>query len=144
LQFGLFRLHKIFITIFLFFSFNSQASFLNGQELYDYCTSNEISEINFCTGFISGVLETYVDENENDYNDYVKKNQDEGFKKCDTTKITSLGQAKDVVTNFLKINPKKRNETGQYLAKLSIMDWLNCGTFGDVKIVFETSFGYKF
>lgn len=132
----------IFLLFVLLFHNVHAGSFYSGQEVYDKCKSESPYDAGFCVAFIAATWDAHMYETDAEFTSQIYEDPNTKYKKCNSFD-GSLGQVKDVLTNFLEINPKKRNLTASSLLRLGIDEWLDCGNFAFWK-QFYLDDGYNF
>ena len=115
---------------------------MNGQDLLNYCKSNDTSEQMLCVGYIGGIFDEYTSNIKIEADVKKYQNPDSTFKSCNSANRT-LGQIRDVLVNFIEINPKFRDWTAPGMLAMGIDEWLDCGLFRDMKQYYIDQ-GWKF
>jgi Ssp1 endopeptidase immunity protein Rap1a len=105
--------------------------FVDGNGLYAMCTSNKSVDRVQCISYVEAILDAGTAEaiftlevqqggKGSAYPSIA------GFRWCSSDKITA-GQAADVVTKFLRDNPKNRHNGAAYLVAHAMTDAFPCG-----------------
>ena len=116
---------------------------ITGNELLEICEGDETYEYLHCMGIIQGSVDGLLFSNSNMKSSKEIDNDD--FKICDSSKIEMIGQARDVVVEFLKKNPKQRHQHYILLVNIVISEWLSCGywsSYGLREMLEENGFNF--
>ena len=106
----LLRLTFIFSVLF---SSPAWADFLNGNTLYDLCTSEVYYEKGICGGYVMAI------------SDILTSSPLYGQEACIPTEATA-GQVRDVVEQWLSQNPQERHYSSTSLAVLALTEAFPC------------------
>ena len=95
------------------------ADFLDGNELLDRCSVSELDNLRYqktamCQGYVSGAL---------DMLDFIGDGGEE--KVCPSGRVT-VGQAVDVMINYLQAHPDRRHLPGSILVVLAMRQAFAC------------------
>ena len=133
---------------------NAASGFMLGSTLLSVCDKNTATyKSDLCVGYILGVLDTHLNNNELIF--YSKDNKDEieefkdndkytPFRECNVSKLQSSPVVIDYVYNFLSIqNSENLNSKAGFLLTLLFDYALDCGK-GYNHIVMENALGINF
>ena len=119
---------KILLIIFLLsISKFSWSYFYNTEDLYQKCISEEPMQIGLCAGYIMGVYDVVVNENEIEYRTKKEKNELYDFRLCDVDRIINNSQIIDVFVDWVEDNPKKRSWSAEGNIQSLLIVWMECG-----------------
>ena len=89
-------------------------AFLNGNDLYAYCTASDPSKRGICLGYVEGMADSIA----------VMQSISTATVFCIPTVLA--GQARDVVVKYLQENPAHRHEAGANLVMEALHDAWPC------------------
>ena len=90
------------------------SAFLNGNDLYAYCTASDNSKRGICLGYVEGMA------------DSIGLMQTGSAAAVFCIPRVLAGQARDVVVKYLQENPAHRHETGATLVMEALHDAWPC------------------
>lgn len=135
---------------------NAASGYMLGGSLLSVCDKNTATyKSDLCVGYILGVLDTHLNNNETtflskDNQDYIEEFKDKDndrylpFRECNVSKLQNSGVVVDYVYNFLSIqNSENLNSKAGFLLTLLFDYALDCGK-GYSNIFFETALGINF
>lgn len=149
---------KKLLTLILFLPYmnlNAASGFMLGSTLLSVCDKNTATyKSDLCVGYILGVLDTHLNNNELIF--YSKDNKDEieefkdndrytPFRECNVSKLQSSPVVIDYVYNFLSIqNSENLNTKAGFLLTLAFDYALDCGKEDFKQILMENALGINF
>lgn len=109
----------LFFIFFLGLSPTVAAENITGNDLLEFCTSQDPSDLRYCLGFIYGVKITYDLHNEYGNSSTMV------IKSCSPSSWNA-GQIKDIVVKYLRENPKDRSHHPTILVLAALTDAWPC------------------
>ena len=132
---------KILLILFLLLIPKlSWSYFYNAEDVYQKCISDTDVQFGICVGYIVGVYDVLVNKNIVDHRIKEKKGELYGFKLCDVSKVANNSQLVDIFIDFVKKNPKKRNQSAEGIINNTLIVWLECGTPTTIKYLKEAGY----
>lgn len=103
-------LMRALIAALLIWPVYANAQFMSGNEIYGECSN---SDRDFINGFTAGILDTIDTDNQT------------SLQVCTPEGVT-IGQARDVMCQYLKNNPNSRNQAAASLGWVAFYDAWPC------------------